>query len=571
METISPNIKAPLRRRLFSWRALRWLLVTLAVFATLVAAFYTVENVRGKRAWEKVRREMEARGANYDWTSLIPPPVPDEQNIFKVPIMARCFVGRGTNDLSARLNQGKRWGVSSEVHVPLAELTAAADVNAAAGDTVWPLEDSFSRPRVHELLDRLVGTNAIGCQGILLVNRPNAMTPARIVLQTRETPTVAQLQTNVGSSMLNLLQITNPSRGVFQISIHPPLPAAEYLAWSDSFEKDFDLIREALKRTYAQFVCDYSQPALIDIPNFVTSRDVVQTLAQRAQCHLMLGQPDQALRDLTLIHDLCRIFQGAPTGKPMTLVSSMINVAVAGLYAETLADSFRFHAWNDSQLRALQQQCSEIHLAVPLAESMRDEQVFSFHTIETYSRAELVKMFDQIGIKPSLRRLLKYAPKGWLYQGMAIHGPLSGQFLDGFDVVARTVSPRKIDEAARAVSEQTEHVTAYNFIGVLAVPNYVRALQVFARNQTAANEGAVACALERYRLARGEYPETLTALTPEFIATLPHDMVGGQPLKYRRTNDGQFVLYSIGWNERDDGGVPGKSIPEGDWVWEQRN
>ena len=65
----------------------------------------------------------------------------------------------------------------------------------------------------------------------------------------------------------------------------------------------------------------------------------------------------------------------------------------------------------------------------------------------------------------------------------------------------------------------------------------------------------VACALERYRLAHGEYPETLDALTPQFIEKLPHDIINGQPLHYRRTDDGKFVLYSVGWNEKDDGGT----------------
>ena len=35
--------------------------------------------------------------------------------------------------------------------------------------------------------------------------------------------------------------------------------------------------------------------------------------------------------------------------------------------------------------------------------------------------------------------------------------------------------------------------------------------------------------------------------------------------------DGQFILYSVGWNEKDDGGVPGKTLfdeKEGDWVRE---
>jgi hypothetical protein len=45
-------------------------------------------------------------------------------------------------------------------------------------------------------------------------------------------------------------------------------------------------------------------------------------------------------------------------------------------------------------------------------------------------------------------------------------------------------------------------------------------------------------------------------------------------LKYRRNDDGQFILYSVGWNEKDDGGVvatiKGKhqDILQGDWVWQ---
>jgi hypothetical protein len=54
---------------------------------------------------------------------------------------------------------------------------------------------------------------------------------------------------------------------------------------------------------------------------------------------------------------------------------------------------------------------------------------------------------------------------------------------------------------------------------------------------------------------------------PQFAEKLPHDIVGGQPLKYHRTGDGRFALYSVGWNEKDDGGVPGKAADEGDWVW----
>jgi hypothetical protein len=91
--------------------------------------------------------------------------------------------------------------------------------------------------------------------------------------------------------------------------------------------------------------------------------------------------------------------------------------------------------------------------------------------------------------------------------------------------------------------------------------------------QTMVNEGRIACALERYRLAHGQYPETPDDLVPQYLDRLPRDIINGAPLKYGRTADGSFLLYSVGWNETDDGGkaVSNPARPStlllGDWVW----
>jgi hypothetical protein len=64
-----------------------------------------------------------------------------------------------------------------------------------------------------------------------------------------------------------------------------------------------------------------------------------------------------------------------------------------------------------------------------------------------------------------------------------------------------------------------------------------------------------AIALERYRARHGAYPATLALLAPDFFKTVPEDFMDGQPLRYRPTNDGHFVLYSVGFDFKDDGGV----------------
>ena len=72
----------------------------------------------------------------------------------------------------------------------------------------------------------------------------------------------------------------------------------------------------------------------------------------------------------------------------------------------------------------------------------------------------------------------------------------------------------------------------------------------------------VGLALERYRAAMGDYPGALAALAPEFLPAVPADIFNGQPLHYRRVPGG-VVVYSVGPNLRDDGGVEDRESNSG--------
>lgn len=80
---------------------------------------------------------------------------------------------------------------------------------------------------------------------------------------------------------------------------------------------------------------------------------------------------------------------------------------------------------------------------------------------------------------------------------------------------------------------------------------------------------AVACALERYRLAKGTFPGKLEELAPAYLAEPPLDPMNRQPYRYHRTDDGWFELYSAGLNGQDDQGSLESKRPEeqADWRW----
>jgi hypothetical protein len=98
---------------------------------------------------------------------------------------------------------------------------------------------------------------------------------------------------------------------------------------------------------------------------------------------------------------------------------------------------------------------------------------------------------------------------------------------------------------------------------------YLNHLEVFRVKEL---ETAVAClrallACERFRRVRGAYPETLDALVPEFLETVPRDPFSGGPLLYSRARE---ILWSVGENLRDDGGSTKRESGEDGWYRQAR-
>jgi hypothetical protein len=71
----------------------------------------------------------------------------------------------------------------------------------------------------------------------------------------------------------------------------------------------------------------------------------------------------------------------------------------------------------------------------------------------------------------------------------------------------------------------------------------------------------IALAVRAFKIERGDYPNDLAELVPEYLSEVPIDPYSdNQPLRYKR-QDGDFLLYSVGPDCRDDGGRPWNREP----------
>jgi hypothetical protein len=337
--------------------------------------------------------------------------------------------------------------------------------------------------------------------------------------------------------------------------------ATHYVAWSAQFQSEFDTINEALKRPYARIVADYSQPYSITLPNVASLRAVVETLTQSAKCHLILGQTDQAWQELTLLSNLRRLVESQ--GNFITPEGDWMRRGIISHCLQVIAEGTTLHAWRDTQLLALEEELRESDCIAFHVEALKcGEMLLASSMVQgDLIGAALTSGGGNFGTRLKNHLLwlfIKLAPRGMRYEK-----------------ATGTVERFRIFTAALTPADGIIHPREAS----QAFFNWKRAQQglpSLLRTQTLVNEGRIACALERYRSRYGNYPETLGVLVPECTGELPRDLVNGQSLHYRRTNDGSFLLYSVGWNETDDGGkiaMAGANqikATEGDWVWMNR-
>jgi len=575
-----------------SWRNLRRTLLGLAVLATLIAIFYAEENWRGKRAWKNLKRDLEAKGEVLDWNAYIPPPIPDEQNILKAPKMQEWFVGRNATNFPHFFS----WTYQTNVNlIPLAELNV---VSAKTGfdvsdktNALLQLDDPVARARAKELIDAVVGPAVSSSTYAIFVAKTfDQIKTVRLSLATDRLPTTNEVALLFPDDCIappqpwgrfpnrRLLRVEAAGTNSFRLLLKASEVenAADWLRRSDASAPEFSLVREAFERSQIRLTGDYHRPFEMPIINFVGIRILAQAAAQRAQCCLVLGRSEQAFQELSLIFDMRRL----SAAKPTLLVSAMIDVAICGLYVEAIADGFRLQAWREPELIALQKQLQNINLPPRVADAFRSERAAVCQTFQVVSAKDWVESYDFAGgLKKDLWKrltdpvylLLKVAPRGWIYQNLVTVAKLEAATIESLSTRTQLIDPSKSASAYHEVEKAIDRSNPFNILARIAIPNFGRAIQTTAQNQTKANQALIVCGLERYRLAHGNYPEALDALVPLFVEKLPPDIIGGQPLKYRRTADGKFLLYSIGWNEKDDGGqvVHNKdgSVVNDDWVW----
>lgn len=303
-----------------------------------------------------------------------------------------------------------------------------------------------------------------------------------------------------------------------------------------------------------------------EIPALLGFRAAVRTLRVRGLAHLHGGHPDLALEDLQTSLRIADRLKAEPT-----LISALLRAAILNISLQVAWEGLEDRLWTLAQLEVLQAELATIDL---LATSKAGWQGERQGFIQSMTAAAEHRPIPKALADVNLGRIPPGAlGRGWMYRNLLVWCQFMSSVVDAQDPGAHRVYP------ARQLDPET-YVRQMRFrkdlvLAQIAVPALAGQVVRFARTQALVDEGMVVCALERYRLEKGQYPERLEQLVPAQVQALPHDLVTGGPLVYSRTGE-RFKLYQVGWDGVDHDGTTGwtgegaqrKLDPaRGDWVW----
>jgi len=519
--------KPPLQRQLPKY------LFALACLATLAVLLVTLTNGRNVQTQPIPGASAYTSSELAAARKLEPPPVPDDQNFAATPFFTSLF------DKATRSESDRRWpdDFSRADQWPRRIPPLAESVEGRkTGRFVWDMQawkTAFEKS-----------------QNVL---NPSDTRDEIVVLDQPDPATNAQ-------AALFVLEALKP------------------------YEPVLDELRAVQQRPHGRYDVryDWNNPWGILLPHLAIVKRTIQLLRLKASAELAAGHAEQGLQDVLLMLRLVDSTRNEPF-----LISQLVRVAELELAMQPIWEGLAARRWSDAQLQSLQAALEKSDFIADLKHCLEAERVWGNLTIALFRDKQAPVSFSSLMAEDGkadawvkeVDKAFQNCPRDWFdAEQQNFNRTFDARLLTGFDVAAKRVHPRIAEENAHQMKKEMgsketvlkEHLAfAKAFI---VAPGGVHLK--LAGAQGSVDQAVIACALERHRLAAGQFPKTLAELSPRFLKQVPHDLINGEPLHYQLTDDGLFLLYSVGWNETDDGGEVaffasgrGPEKKEGDWVW----
>ena len=329
-----------------------------------------------------------------------------------------------------------------------------------------------------------------------------------------------------------------------------------------------------------------SNPMMMRMPHLNPAQMMAQTLNQHLIACIQLRDGAAALADIQAMLRLGKAGVQEPT-----LIGYLVGMTVFSICSDQIWSCLEARIFAEQQLGTLQRELAEFDLTRGILSAYRADMALMylgmrhFDTIGFSCDALSQEMQMQPGQMPGYIRygLGNLIPHGLLRQRAAtcldgylddLIGPLRDHGLSAIFRAMTKPPGRKPDiwSSNSMIGSITGIIPFSNLVSSIDIARKALTLDVVRR------QALIACAMERLHLQHQSYPETLDALLPEYLPTIPSDPIDDKPMRYRRTEDGRFMLWSVALDGHDDQGkIISTDVTQlshlsrtefkGDWPW----
>lgn len=549
------------RLRWWQWLFLAPVYAAVVLVATPVALLYAADGALGEWAWRRYHAGLVARGEPATFEQLVGPMPPDAENFAMAPLLRPALAYRQTPSLTyddpagvARLEA---------IGLPFRNL---------------PAKDSAAVFLRHGLVPPDTKTNVLDPAtgkiraGRLRDSRMDLLPYAyglRTVTNVAPTNLPPELVRRYGLAPHG---VRAPEKAEFSEAFFND-PAGDVLAGLARFGPEMDELAEASRRPRSLFPHHYDEGFMLLLPHLAQFKKFSTMFAARSAARLAKGDMDGAFADVQTGLRLAEAMREDPF-----LISYLVRVAQASIATRAAWQGLVEHRWTEPQLAALQGAFAGTEFRTNLVRAMQGERLGANATFDLMLRQRDTtrRAMDGMGPvddlpPPGAWLGATFVPRGLLRRNQVSINRAHGQLIADLRAPGwpQGVAGRNFDDLDplfRAAG--LERATPHNIMARMLLPAVNKAEAKSARATVVARLAVTACALERHRLRTGAYPAALAELVPALLPDVPRDPLDGQPLRYRRRDDGHFDLWSVGLNGRDDGGVMLEDVDRtGDWVW----
>lgn len=304
------------------------------------------------------------------------------------------------------------------------------------------------------------------------------------------------------------------------------------------------------------------------LPELSKYRQVAQLLEASCSLDAEMGDMSACAKDLDGLYRLARLFDGGY----QFLISALVKFSIEAqhlLWIERVINRIGLDA---ADLKKIQEQIELIQVSPDLQRAMMSERVMF---IDTYQWARsgtgggiaalsgLTTGGTGVGVPLNLWQYIPALPSLDATYGLGMYAELVE--------ATQEPGPQSLNRAKQA-GFKAMLAPAYHFYSRIMLPSLSRSVELWLRGVGTKRAMIAALASERYRLANGKWPESLTGLVPKYLKAVPVDPFDDAPIRYAVTTEG-INVWCIGEDLKDDGGNTKRrekqtaSNQPTDWGW----